>query len=52
MKGLWETMRKFFQVLFELRANLEYKYFDKAVKELRDALEQLIDKIRKINAEF
>jgi len=52
MKGLWETMRKFFQVLFELRANLEYKYFDKAVKELRDALEQLIDKIRKINEEF
>jgi len=52
MKELVDTIRDFFQVLFEFRANMEYKYSDKAVKELREALEQLIERIRKINEKF
>jgi len=52
MKGLSELIRNMFKALFEFRVNLECKYSDEAVKELREALEQLIEKIRKINEKF
>ena len=48
-KELRETFKELFQALFEFRANLECKYSDEAVKELKEALEHLINKIRKIN---
>jgi len=35
--------------LFEFKANLECKYSSEAVKELKETLKQLINKIRKIN---
>jgi len=49
IKELRETFKELFQALFEFRANLEHRYSDEAVKELKEVLEHLIDKIKKIN---
>ena len=48
-KELREPFKELFQVLFEFRANLERKYSNEAVKELKEALEHLINKVKKIN---